>query len=301
MSFFEKIVYANCIEIEKPTVFSPFHIVSFLLMALTTIGISLWFAKCKSDKTIRIFTLVCWIVMVLFECYKHVVYSFSYEQETGVKWDYAWHTFPFQLCSSPLYILPFLVFLKEGKVRDAFLSYICTFSLFGGLVVMIYPGTVFDERVMIDIQSMVHHSIQCILGVSLVVFYRKKFTWKFFSTGIIVYIGMITVAQILNAILPSLVKEEFNMFYISWKYDCILPLLEMVYANTPYLVFFLIYLLGFVLISSIIFAIIWGILRLIDFIKKKRGTPATVATVATAEENSDERAEETAVSQEDVQ
>lgn len=249
---------------ETPTFFSAFHIVCLLLAILATVGVSIWFVKRPNDKAVRIFTLACWIVMVLFETYKQVTYAFSYNADAGVEWKYEWYAFPFQLCSSPLYLLPFAIFLKDGKVRDAFLAYLCTFSLFGGLVVMIYPGDVFVDKAMINIQSMVHHSIQVILGVSLAVFYRKKITWKFFLKGLIVYAGMIAIAQILNATIPHAISadENFNMFYISWKYDCTLPLLSTIYPKVPYIVFFLLYLLGFILIAAIVFAIIRLILRL---------------------------------------
>ena len=30
--------------------------------------------------------------------------------------DYTWSSFPFQLCSTPLYILPLIIFLKDNKV-----------------------------------------------------------------------------------------------------------------------------------------------------------------------------------------
>lgn len=266
MNFFEKIVSACSFKVSEPTFLSPFHLIAFAIMVGATVGVSFWFTKCKTDKPVRIFIFACWIVLIIGEIVKEILLSYSVRNNT---WNYNWEHFPFQLCSSPLYVLPFLVFLKEGKVRDAFLAFLCSFSLFGGLVVMIYPGSVFVDLALINTQSMLHHGIQCILGISLAIFYRKKITWKFFLTGLIVYAGMISIAQLLNAIVPCFTTDKFNMFYISWQCPCELPLLSIFYEKTPYLAFFLIYLFGFVVAASVVFVIIWGILRLVNFVKNR--------------------------------
>jgi hypothetical protein len=138
-----------------------------------------------------------------------------------------------------------------------FISFASTFCLFGGAVVVLYPGTVFNTLVLINVQSMVHHGLQVLIGISLIVYYRKKFTWKFFLLGLIVYALLISIAQVMNAVIPPFIGDEweFNMFYISWKYPCILPLLSIIYTKVPYFAFFLLYLLGFIAVAAIEFSI----------------------------------------------
>ena len=43
---------------------------------------------------------------------KEIEYS-SYFENNKLLWDYPWYIFPFQLCSTPLYVLPFVIFLKN--------------------------------------------------------------------------------------------------------------------------------------------------------------------------------------------
>lgn len=263
MTFFEKLINATIFTMVRPTFFSSFHLGFLLTFVLATIIVCIWLYKIPNDLSVRGFVAACWGVMLLFEVYKQINFAFAYHPQTNtVVWDYDWHAFPFQFCSSPLYLFPFAIFLKDGKVRDAFLAYLCTFSFFGGLVVLVYPGTVFTEDLMINVQTMVHHGLQTLVGLALTVSYRKKFTWKFFASGIIVFAGMLGIAMFLNWFVPNVIgtEDKFTMFSLSWIYGCELPLLDVVFEKAPYVVFFLCYVAGFCLIATLIFSIIKFIL-----------------------------------------
>ena len=282
MNFFEKLINATIIELLEPTaLFSFFHISFFVAFILASVSIAIWLHLSSNDKAVRIVVGVCWGIMLLFEIYKQINFAFSYNAETNAAiWDYDWHAFPFQLCSSPLYIIPLAVFLKDGKVRDALLAYLCTFSLFGGLVVMIYPATVFTEDVMTNIQTMVHHGLQMLVGIVLAVSYRKKFTWKFFASGIIVFTAMLVIAMFLNWFVPRVIgiEDKFTMFSLSWIYGCELPLLDIIFEKAPYVVFLLCYIVGFCVIATIIFSVI----KLILFLSKKHKEHKKIAKVNNA-------------------
>ena len=69
------------------------------------------------------------------------------------------------------------------------------------------------------------------------------------------------------------IDETFNMFYISRHFECSLPILSMIYPKVPYLVFFLIYTLGFILVAMLIYYIVVGIYKLVKkFIGEKSPT-----------------------------
>ena len=284
MNWFEKIVYLLQAEMEEPTVLSSFHIMAVVFTLLFTVGACIWFVKKPNEKALRRFIFVCWLIMAAFEIYKQVVFAFDYNVETGVvTWDYEWYSFPFQFCSTPLYLFPFVALLKDGKVRNSIIAFLSTFALAGGLIVMAYPGTVFIPMIGINIQTMVHHGLQLTIGVLLVVFYRKKLNFKTFLTGIIVYGVIISIAMALNLLVPLGVDETFNMFFISPKYECELPLLNVVYDKTPYMVFFLIYLIGFILIALIVFGILKLVYFLIKYIEKKTNKQALPTAAVSAQ------------------
>ena len=271
MNGFEKVVNALSKTMEKPAMYSLFHIVSIVL-TVALLALLIWKCRNCSEKTFRIIFLVAWIVVVLFEVYKQIVFSFNYDEVTGiVTWDYQWYAFPFQLCSTPLYVFPFVVFLPEGKVRDAFIAFIGTFSLFGGLCTMVFPATVFVETIGINIQTMVHHGIQVVIGIFAMVREREKLNFKYFLKGVLVYVGAIAIALLLNAFVRPAVNEEFNMFYINEIDNCALPLVgDVIKPNVPYIAFLLIYIVGFVGIALAIFYIEYAIIKgIARYIRRK--------------------------------
>ncbi len=249
-----------------------FHILFWILTATSTTLLCV-FCRDNKEKTVRIVALVAWITMVALEIYKQFVFAYSVK-DNQIVGDYAWYAFPYQLCSTPMYVLPFVAFLKEGKVRDCFVSYVSTFALFGGLVVYLYPNDVFIKTIGINIQTMIRHGLQLVTGIFFAVRNRKQLNSRYFLRSVPVFVGALVIAIILNeAVYACLVakgmNDTFNMFYISRHFDCTLPILSSIYTAVPYPVFLLVYIFGFVLAAAIVFYIIFGIVKLVYYILGK--------------------------------
>ena len=117
---------------------------------------------------------------------------------------------------------------------------------------------------------MIHHGTQVVIGIFLLVHQRKKLGIFHYLKGIPVFAGFSIIAITLNEIaVASDLSETFNMFYISRHYNCTLPVLSAIYPNVPYPVFLLIYLLGFVIVSSIMYFAQYGIIKLVQKKKSK--------------------------------
>ena len=260
------------IQMDKPANYGWFHLLFMAIIIAVTVLFIIKFKDC-SDKTFRRIALISWIVMVVFEIYKQVV--FTYDCVDGVViGNYQWYDFPFQLCSSPLYILPFIAFMKEGKVRDYFQSFISTFALFGGFVVFFYPNDVFTTTLGTNIQTMIHHGLQIILGIFFAVHARKKFNIKYFIKSIPVFVSLMVIAIVLNeavwpALAPTNPNDTLNMFYIASHTPNHLPLLSLVYSAVPWVAFLFIYLVGFTIASIAVFYAIVGGIKLTRYIQNK--------------------------------
>ena len=155
-----------------PTWFGWFHImwIIFTIAACTLIFI---FRKRISKKGINITLLCLGIVCIVLEIYKQVVYAFNYNDGGNTcTWDYEWYSFPFQFCSTPMYLMVLAAILRKGKVYDSLLAYLATYALFAGLVVMIYTGDVFSK----------------IIGINMFQCFWSPFWWT--SLGIIAAILM---------------------------------------------------------------------------------------------------------------
>ncbi len=273
MNFFEKIIHFLDFKIaEAPKDYGWFHLMFIGILILSTVLICVFF-KNANDKTFRRIVLILWLIMVVFEIYKQLVYSF--ELRDGLPtWDYQWYAFPYQFCSTPMYLLPFVIFMKDCRVRDAIISYMMTFSFFGGFVCYVYPNGIFSTTLGINFQTMTHHGIQVLLGVFFAVYLRKRLSHRYFLKGLPVFAVTVALALILNecvyAGLTSIGNtENFNMFYISRHFNCPLAVLGDIYPKVPYPAFVLIYILGFSLIAAIVYYADFGIVKLTDKLRKK--------------------------------
>ena len=163
-------------------------------------------------------------------------------------------------------IRPFIIFLKDGPVRNAFMVFFSSFSFFAGLAVMIYPNDVYIAYLGIDIQTMVHHGSMVAIGILVAAHNRNRTTKKHLLGSLFIFYGFAIVAMILNITL----KNDVNLFYISPYYDCTLPVLSIIHDLVPYPAFLAIYVVGFSGVSALFYSIEKGIASLCTFINKKR-------------------------------
>jgi hypothetical protein len=258
---------------ECPGLFGAFHIISLLIVVALTAA-AIYYFKNKSEKAISRLALVVWIIVVLFEVYKQIVFTFEYV-DGSIVGEYSWYIFPFQFCSTPIYVLPLVAFLKEGRVRDSAIFFLASYGLFAGLAVMIYPGDVYIETIGVNIQTMVHHGSQVVLGILFAVKYMRQDTLKRILSATVTFIVAISIAMIFNltlypALISSGVDTSFNMFYISPYLECTLPVLSSIYPLVPYPVFLFIYIVGFALAAWIVVSIVRGISHLAERCYDKR-------------------------------
>ena len=276
MSFFEKLLVFMESEMTEPTLYGWFHILSLVLLAVATFAVIRLF-KGRSERAVSRFAMVVWIVLVLLEVYKQIVFTLEYENGM-VEYDYQWYAFPYQFCSTPMYVLPLVAFLKEGRVRDGAIAYMSTFSLFAGFAVMLYPADVYVSTIGINIQTMIHHGSQILLGVFFIFRYCSRHSVKYFLRGVGVFAVTVAIALVMNVavfnIFESLaIDETFNMFYISPYFDCTLPVLSGVYTAVPYPLFLIVYIFGFTFAGALVLYLVrLALVAVLRFYEKKRIT-----------------------------
>ena len=258
MNIFEKIVHFLDADMTTPALYGTFHLVSLALVVLVTAFLILKFRNAE-DKTFRKVVLFFWVIIAVLEVYKQIDFTFNYN-DGAPYWDYQWYAFPFQFCSTSLYVLPFIFLLRDGKVRDAFISFVCYFSLIAGIAVMAYPGNVLISTIGINIQTMFHHGSQVALGIYFAAYKRKKIGFKFMASAFPILLGFVAVALIMNIgvhswLIKEGIDETFNMFYISPYHPSPLPVFSLIYPHVPYFVFLLLYLLAMFLGGIIVLGI----------------------------------------------
>lgn len=238
MKLIEGIINFFNIETQEPAPYGGLHL-SFLFLVIF-ISILLVSKRDSSDAAFRIIIGVISVVMITFEGAKQVSTSMTVS-EGAILFSYDWSSFPFQLCSTPLYVLPVLALLPDGRARDVAAAYTMTFGFIGGVAVYLVPQTIFTAFPAVNIQSLIHHGLQIVSGVYTAAYYRRRISGSFFLGGQVLFTVMITVANLLNTVVyDALVShgfmeegDGFNMFYISPRADQTPPIFEEFFKSIP--------------------------------------------------------------------
>ena len=252
-------------QMETPTMYGWFHL--FFFAASIAAGVLLCIKRKQAEVGfVRKFLLVVSVLTLGLEVYKQINYTFSYDGQ-NISADYQWYAFPFQFCSTPMYVGLLAGLLPKGKVHDALCSYLGTYALFAGLCVMLYPAQVFIGTIGINIQTMICHGSMITVGIYLLYTQYVKLEHKTICKAIPVFACLIAMAAIMNEIAYAsglLENETFNMFFISPHCEPSLPVYSLVQAVVPYPWSLVIYIVIFTLAAYLMLLIPMLIKKLIS-------------------------------------
>lgn len=234
-----------------------FHLTFFALSIIAAVVLCKKF-KNPGEKTVKPILLIFSLTSIFLEIYKQINYTFSFDG-TVITADYQWYAFPFQFCSTPMYVALFAVIIKNQKIHKALCGYLATFSLFAGLCVMVYPAQVFIDTIGINIQTMICHGAMITVGLWLLYCDYIKLNHKTIFPAAVLFVVLVFVAVIMNEIAKHsglLERETFNMFYISPHCEPSLPVYSWVQSVVPYPFCAIIYVVAFTLAAYLILLIV---------------------------------------------
>lgn len=258
MEFLGKLLQTLNARMKTPGLYGWFHLLFFALAIAAAILLCNY--KKPTDSFVRKLVLFTAILSILLEIYKQINYTFSYNGQT-ITADFQWYAFPFQFCSTPMYVGLLAGILKRGKLQDALYTYLATYALFGGLVVMVYPAQVFIPTIGINIQTMICHGSMVTVGIYLLYTRYIPLRHKTILRAVPVFLCLVVMAVIMNElahISGLLERETFNMFFISPYCEPSLPVYSVVQGLVPYPWCMIIYVLIFTLAAYLM--LLFGIL-----------------------------------------
>ena len=248
----------------KPELYGWFHILCLVLSILLIISL----LKIKTtQKSIRWILGITSVVVILLEIYKQLYCSVDIGE--SISFHYKWNVFPWQFCSTPMYIGLLASIIKNQNTHYRLCCYLCTYALMAGICVMLYPSSVFSENILINIQTMINHGTMVSIGIYLLLCNYVRCEAKTLAEAFKVFSVCISIAIVLNefAYDTGIVKDHaFNMFYISPHVEGGLPVYGAIQEIVPYPLNLFIYILGFTLGSGII---LWLIRMAINFSKNR--------------------------------
>lgn len=236
---------------KEPTDYGWFHLLFWAIIIGLTIFLCSKYEDPSAEKLKKILKIFTY-TLIGFEIYKQLVFSYSIV-DTNIIWDYQWYAFPFQFCSTPMYAGLIVIHAKRESTREKALAFLATYSIFAGLAAMVYPNDIFVTEIGINIQTMIHHGGMVVIGVYLLYSQIVPIKLVTVKKAAVLFIIFFLIALLLNVIVYQVgINETFNMFFIGPYYKCTLPILNIIYEQTPYFLFLLIYTLGFSGVACII-------------------------------------------------
>jgi len=262
LTFWQNILKIMDLSMEKPQPYGWFHLLWLAITVAATLFLCLY-CRDWSHHRIRKLVLFTAITVVILEIYKQINYAFSYTD--GIVFDYAWYAFPFQFCSTPMYVGLIAGLTRKGAIHEAANAYLATYSVFAGICVMLYPVTVFIDTIGINIQTMVCHGSMIVIGVYLLCSGYVKLSHKTILKAIPVFAVCVLIAVAMNEIAYRtglLETDTFDMFFISPYCTPSLPVYSLVQAVVPFPWSLVIYITGFTLAAYLILLIAIGFAKL---------------------------------------
>ena len=176
------------------------------------------------------------LILLAFEIYKQVV--FTYEAAS-----FQWYAFPFQFCSTPMYIMIIQRFTR-GRTKKALWMYLQTYGFFAGVAVMFYPVAVFHKMIGINIQTMVHHGAMSLVGFYLVLHAKPKI--QNFLDASFIFLMLTMIAVIMNGSFNLFNHSaSFNMFFLNPKFQSHIPVISLFQAHVSSSIYIVIFIVGF--------------------------------------------------------
>lgn len=241
-------------KMAEPGLYGWFHILWLALTAAATILLCKQYKEGTSKQVCTVVFSVALAVTIL-EVYKQVNYTFSVDTEGNIVADYQWYAFPFQFCSTPMYVGLLAGILRKGRIHRGLCAYLATYAVFSGAAVMFYPGDVFVKTIGINIQTMICHGSMITVGIYLLYTGYVKIEHKTILKAMPVFAVTVGMAAVMNELANAagiLKTETFNMFFISPYCESTLPVYGAVHQAVPFPLNLIIYILGFTAAAYVI-------------------------------------------------
>lgn len=238
------------LPMEPPGAYGLFHIL-FTLIGFAVCGLAAWKLRHTSEKTMNRILFICGLGLALSEVFKQFFCYYVIAEQS-----YHWGEFPFQLCSTPMYMCLVVPFLKEGRLRRSLYSFMVLYNLLGGAISFAEPSGLFHEYVFLTAHSCIWHMLLVFVGLLICFTKRGGVAVKDYVDATKLFLILCGVAFGLNCFVQLGLGEKMNMFFVGPGNSPIAVFKQFSewfgwYVNTP------IYIFAVCLGAYLIFALIY--------------------------------------------
>ena len=273
MSLLQNLLRIFDAQMEKPQPYGWFHLLWFAISLIVAVALCVWHRKDGDERRVRNIVFGVAVTVIILEVYKMINYSFSYED--GITFDFQWYAFPWQFCSTPMYVGSLTGIFRKGKIHESLCAYLATYAIFAGAAVMFYPTTVFVGTIGINVQTMICHGSMITVGIYLLYTGYVKLEHRTIVKAMPVFATTLLIAVVLNEIAyysGLLETDTFNMFFVSRHCEPSLPVYSIVQGIVPYPWCLLLYIFGFTAAAYLMLLIAMGLQVLGKKLRKVKTT-----------------------------
>ena len=268
MEFLRSVLKILDTQMNVPQLYGAYHIFCLLLTGVLTVY-AVRRSRHDDERKVRRVVFLTAAVVALLEVYKQI--NFTFGDGTAAP-AYQWYAFPWQFCSTPMFVGLLTGIFRMGRIHNALCAYLSTYAVFAGAAVMFYPVTVFTGTVGINIQTMVCHGSMVVIGGYLLGSGHVEMKPRTVLRAMPVFAICVALASIMNHVAHVNGITDFNMFFISPHGKCDLPVYSVIHEAVPFPVNVMIYFLGFSLAA---FAVVL-LARGICWLSQRRPVPAAL-------------------------
>lgn len=171
--------------------------------------------------------LVSEIILVAFEILKQLLLTYVRGGE------YSWSDFPFQLCSTPMYLCAVYLFAK--RTRKVIEDYLMVFGTIGAIAAFAIPYSSFYDYLLLTAQSLLWHGILLFFGFYFCIKNWGKHQTRDYAKVCVIYICLAILAIILNAVFYDISLGDSNMFFLGPAHPKV-TILELIYEKAGWIV-----------------------------------------------------------------
>ena len=202
-----------------PQMFGAFHLGMLAGIAVVCVLAYFLIRRWREKALLRLIFLLG-VVMVLMEVWKQwFAWVYVFERTVNL-----WF-FPWQFCSMAMYCAVLTPWVR-GRLQDALLVFLSSFSLFAAIVALVIPSDMLRVQILFASHGFIYHGIMILESLAAMLVLRRR--QARFRPAVRLFLGMAAVAEVINVVSHQLLHDihrEPNMFYITPYY----PTTQVVY------------------------------------------------------------------------
>ena len=193
-------------EVKGLKPYDAFHIAFFVFAIIVISRLTDRLKNCSEETSNRVL-FGSGVFLFVFEIYKQLFYYYVMSPD-----QYDWSILPFQICSTPMYLLLLLPLVKGRAFERVIYNYTYVFGTFGGLATYLQPSGMIHDHIMLTLHSFIWHLVLMFVGIHILKSRSRELTA--FNDARRLFLLFAVFALTINVVVERQFGAYINMFFL---------------------------------------------------------------------------------------